>query len=120
MLPLFVPPAAYAPQLEFGFFWFGAPEFWTQLPVNRPLGRREKVFWWSQGYDGSVEHRPNLAVSIKPFGGGVASFVDVGPTNAFFGRAWSMLTMLEFPSAGCWEVTGSYRGRSLTFVTAVQ
>ncbi len=30
--------------------------------------------------------------------------------------AWTMLTGIDFPSAGCWEVSGTYMGDTLTFI----
>jgi hypothetical protein len=30
-----------------------------------------------------------------------------------------MLVLVEFPSAGCWELTGRYLGQELTFVVEV-
>lgn len=29
---------------------------------------------------------------------------------------WLMLTGIDFPSTGCWEISGEYLGQSLTFV----
>lgn len=41
-------------------------------------------------------------------------------TNAF-GRDWqSMLTGVILPTAGCWEISGQYRGATLTFVVSLQ
>jgi hypothetical protein len=31
-----------------------------------------------------------------------------------------MLVMVEFPSAGCWKITGEYLGQVLDFVVEVQ
>jgi len=31
-----------------------------------------------------------------------------------------MLTMVEFPEAGCWEVTGEYGRDTVTFVVRVE
>jgi hypothetical protein len=33
---------------------------------------------------------------------------------------WTMLVMVEFPSSGCWEITGEYLGQVLDFVVEVQ
>jgi hypothetical protein len=27
-----------------------------------------------------------------------------------------MLTVVDFPTAGCWEITGEYKGSDVTFV----
>jgi hypothetical protein len=32
---------------------------------------------------------------------------------------WAMLVMVEFPAIGCWELTGEYKGQTLSFVVQV-
>jgi hypothetical protein len=32
---------------------------------------------------------------------------------------WTMLVAVEFPSPGCWEITGEYLGQKLSFVVSV-
>ena len=119
--PQFVPPPSFAPALGQHSFWFGTPDLWTELPASGELGRRDnKMFWWHPGFDGSAEPSPNLSLSIEPLDGRTVSFVKARATNAFYDDRWSMLTMVEFPTAGCWKVTGSYQGHSLTFVAAVR
>ena len=42
-------------------------------------------------------------------------------TNAYnkdFG-GWAMLVMVEFPASGCWELTGRYKGQTVSFVVYV-
>ncbi len=41
-------------------------------------------------------------------------------TNAYFDGAWSMLVGVDVPSAGCWQITGSYRGAELRYVVLVK
>jgi hypothetical protein len=89
---------------------------WLGLPRN-PNGFRQKVFWWSPGFDGGREPRPNLRVVGRRLDG-PETFVAGPATNARhadFG-GWAMLTAVDVPTAGCWELTGTYRDRSLTFV----
>jgi hypothetical protein len=50
----------------------------------------------------------------------VTCSVDRLATNAQFAGEWWMLTMVDFPAAGCWEITGSYGGHSLAFVASVE
>ena len=33
---------------------------------------------------------------------------------------WTALAGIDFPSEGCWEITGSVRGKSLTFVVRTE
>jgi hypothetical protein len=36
--------------------------------------------------------------------------------NAIMGEEVAMLTMLELPERGCWEITGNYKDAYLSFV----
>jgi|SRR5687768_10057733 len=125
--PAFFAPPPY-PQSAPGSrsFWHGSETFWTilveggtwqSLPRN-PNGYRQKVFWWSPGFDGRREARPKLSVVGRRLDG-PESFVHAGPaTNAHhvdFG-GWAILAGIDVPTAGCWELTGTYRDQSLTFV----
>ncbi len=40
------------------------------------------------------------------------------PTNAGGPNlgAWTVLTGIDFPSEGCWEISGTFEGTSLSFV----
>ena len=124
--PAFFAPPPY-PQSAPGFrsFWYGSQTLWTLLaeggawhglPRN-PNGFRQRVFWWSPGFDGRVEPLPKLSVAGRRLDC-PESFVAGPATNAHhadFG-GWTILTGIDVPSPGCWELTGTYRDRSLTFV----
>ena len=82
---------------------------------------RDKLFWWRQGYSGRTEPRPELAVTGRRLDGAAPPAKVSGATNARhadFG-GWAMLVMVEFPTDGCWELTGEYKGQTLSFVTKV-
>ena len=124
--PAFFAPPPY-PQSAPGFrnFWYGSQALWTMLGEGgtwhglprHPDGFRQKVFWWSPGFDGRIEPRPNLSVVGRRLDG-PESFVAGPATNARhddFG-GWTILTGIDVPTAGCWELTGTYRKQSLTFV----
>src|SRR5918993_2104015 len=64
--PPFVAPAPYpsrAPSPR--AFWHGSEALWTMVDVDgtwhalprNPRGFRQKIFWWSPGFDGRVEPR---------------------------------------------------------------
>ena len=127
--PAFVPPTPYpskAPGRSNS--WHGTPRLWTMLyddgiweglPRN-PQGFRQKVFWWSPGYDGRTNPVPKLTVRGRRLNG-EGSFVSAPATNAHhatFG-GWAMLTGVDVPTAGCWELTGEYGGDTLTFVVSI-
>ena len=82
---------------------------------------REKVFWWRRGFDGVKESSPGLRVTGRRLDGEAAGLIVSPATNAHhsdFG-GWAMLTSIEFPSDGCWELTGAYRGHELRWVVQI-
>lgn len=120
--PLFTPPAPYPPMAPYeGQFWYGTERLWTALPTDGKwlqLAYGEKVFWWRNGYDASVELQPALSVSARRLDA-EAPTVEFGPpaTNAShpdFHTA--MLIGVDLPASGCWEITGHYAGNDLPFV----
>lgn len=117
--PSFTPPAPYRPEVSDGMFWYGTEHLWTLLRTEGRLPQREKLFWWRPGFDGRIEPRPNLTVTLTRVDSHVVTVVNQPATNAFFNGAWSMLTLVDFPDPGCWQVSGKYEGRMLTFVTLV-
>jgi len=108
-----------------GLFWFGSNHLWTALNVNgvwsglplNPDGYTQKIMWWSDLYSLPDEPEPALVVSGRRLNGDAPSLRFYGATNAMtddIGEA--MLTGVEFPTLGCWEVRGEYKKTGLTFV----
>jgi hypothetical protein len=92
------------------------------LPIDATWqGLRQKVFWWHPGFDGRIEQRPKLTVAGRRLDG-AGSFVRPPPatnaSNAGFG-GWTILTGIDLPTIGCWELTGSYRGSVVRFIVSV-
>ncbi|HUG35295.1 MAG TPA: hypothetical protein VMJ90_11040, partial [Anaerolineales bacterium] len=125
MLP-FEAPEPYSPVAPWeGIFWFGTEGLWTALhddgvwaglPLN-PDGYTQKIMWWSDFYILADEPEPALVVSGRRLDGDAPALRFYGATNAMakdIGEA--MLTGVEFPTLGCWEVTGRYKKSGLTFV----
>ena len=121
-------PAPYPAEAPYRNFWHGNERFWTMLQADgrwaglprHERGYRQKVFWWYPGFDGRVEARPDLKVFGRRLDG-PDSFVSQPATNAHhpdFG-GWTILTGIDVPTMGCWELTGTYRGQSVTFVVLV-
>ena len=75
-----------------------------------------KLFWYSSGFEAGMER--NFAGRIERIDEGPIDAVLSSPTNAGGESlgAWTILTGIDFPSAGCWRITGEYLGQSLTFV----
>jgi hypothetical protein len=109
-------------------FWYGDEKLAVLLRAGgtwRGMGParsyRDKLFWWRQGYNGAAEPRPDLVVTGRRSDGPAPALATPRATNAKhadFG-GWAMLVALEFPVAGCWQVTGDYGGQKLSFVVDV-
>lgn len=123
--------------------WYGTESLAVQLPASGILPTTRpgallaaKLPWRSAGYRPGTESQ--LDVTIENLGGGPVTAKVHAPTNeyplgdtrglsesgikAILRRAeastgkWRMLTGMDFPDAGCWQITGTYFGQSLTFV----
>ena len=126
---LFEAPEPFSPSAPWeGMFWFGSEGLWTALNTNgvwedlphSPDGYTQKIMWWSNLYSLKDEPQPALVVSGRRLDAESPSLRFYGATNAFaddIGEA--MLTGVEFPTLGCWEVRGEYKKSELTFVVWV-
>jgi len=106
-------------------FWYGEEHLWTALQTNGVWeglphdqhGYGQKIMWWSSLYTLKDELEPALVVFGKRLDAQAPPLEFDGATNASakdIGDA--MLTGVNFPTAGCWEVTGQYKKSGLTFV----
>jgi hypothetical protein len=122
--PPFVPPAPYRPNPPVAMFWYGTPALWARLPMDATWHGNsvaDKLFLWRQGYDESIEPEPDITVAIKRLNDPYPDVVPShGGTNAFLDGNWAMLTSLDIPTTGCWEVRVSHANATLTFVVSVQ
>lgn len=122
----FEAPEPYSPLTPWeGIFWFGSEHLWTALhndgvwsglPLN-PDGYTQKIMWWSSSYDLPNEPEPALVVTGRRLDAAAPPLRFYGATNAMakdIGEA--MLTGVEFPTFGCWEIKGQYKKAGLTFV----
>jgi hypothetical protein len=127
--PAFMPPAPYsryAPSPE--MVWYGTDALWTEVPKtgvwsglpDNPAGYTQKVFWWRKGYSWTDEPEPQLVVTGRLLDATAESFRTSRATNAFAEDIQSaMLVGVDFPTLGCWEITGHYAGTQLSFVVWV-
>jgi hypothetical protein len=124
--PPFVAPEPYLPEPRYqNYFWHGSEELWTMLPVNgawaalphNPEGYTQKIFWWRDGYTWNEEPVPDMKVSGERLDRKAPSFVVTQATNAYADDIGSaMLTGVDFPTLGCWKITGRYGKAALSFV----
>ena len=103
--------------------WFGTKDMAVILPEDGVWPTTVpghsisvKLFWFIDGFESGQEGE--FVGSIRRLDEGKNDAVISEPTNAGGPSlgAWTVLTGIDFPSAGCWEVSGQFRGRVLTFV----
>jgi len=124
----FVPPSPYPSEVSPDGFWFGSEKLWIQLPKNGTWGHlphyeptdtsfRQKLQWWREGYDWRKENPPQLTVTGKRLDSASSPLRTDDHANAAGLRDHSsMMSGVFFPTLGCWQVTGDYKGDKLTFV----
>src|SRR3990172_11533760 len=126
--PLFTPPSAYSDLGFEGEFWYGSNSLWTAIPQNgvwsgllyNPEGYTQKVFWWREGYVWTEEPEPALTVTGERLDATAPQLNVSKATNAYAGDIGSaMLVGVDFPTLGCWKITGQYEKTELSFVVWV-
>ena len=124
----FVPPAPYDTLGFIGHFWFGSNSLWTEIPDNgiwevlphNLEGYTQKVFWWRDGYVWNEEPEPNLIVTGERLDAKAPPLNVSRATNAYASDIGSaMLVGVDFPTLGCWKITGRYGDAELSFVVWV-
>lgn len=125
----FEAPEPYSPTAPWdGMFWFGSEGLWTALQTNgvwsglpdNPGGYTQKIAWWSRGYVWNVETQPSLMVTGKRLDAEAPSLKASGANGAYADDMGSAMMMgVDFPTLGCWEITGQYKESELTFVVWV-
>ena len=126
--PPFVPPSPYDSLGFEGTFWYGSNSLWTAVPQNgiweglprNPSGYTQKVFWWREGYVWNEEPEPDLIVTGERLDAPAPQLVGSKGTNAYASDIGSaMLAGVDFPTLGCWKITGKYADAELSFVVWV-
>jgi hypothetical protein len=119
-----VPPYPYPPNPYPGGSWFGSDRLWIVGPpvVWKGLSHStpndptftQKMQWWRQGYDPRIEPIPKLKITGRRLDAPARPLItEVSSTD---GARPSMMVGMNFPTLGCWEITGRYEDDELTFV----
>jgi len=127
----FVPPAPYAAKPSLGQFWFGTDRLWTALPetgawIGLPHYThgdptfRQKLAFRRQGCDPHAKTQARLTVSGRRIDATAPPLQTDGPGSP----SWTagdqfLMTGINFPTTGCWEITGRYESGEVTFVVWV-
>jgi hypothetical protein len=127
----FVPPSPYHAKPDTkGSFWFGSDRLWTVLPLSGTWGRlghytrddptfRQKLFFWRQGYDPHTA-RSKLKITARRIDSPAPPLsVDEPTSGAWTDNDSFIVAGINFPTTGCWEITGRYEMDEVTFVVWV-
>jgi len=129
----FIPPSPYPANAAPDGFWFGTEKLWIMLPTDgswRGLPHytpedtrfRQKLFWWSKGYDWHSENPPKLTVTGRRFDSPAPPLETDEHANSGWtddrGHAF-MVVGIFIPTLGCWKITGHYKGEELSYVVWV-
>jgi hypothetical protein len=120
----FIPPEPWPETYPYeGRVWYGDAGLWTALPEDGEWGQLlygDKFWWWSEEFDVEQDSTPNLAVTAQRLDGKAPESHADKATNGYHDDFdWAMLMGLTVDSPGCWEITGEYKGHSLTLVVWV-
>jgi hypothetical protein len=117
---------AYEATAPENYFWFGTARLWTLLPMTgtgpglrgytpNDSTFRQKLPFWRRGYDWHSEPIAKLTVTGGRLDGPSAPLIADHANNVTTQPA-SMMTGVDLPALGCWEITGHYGDDDLTFV----
>ena len=126
--PPFVAPAPHQPIPDAPGFWYGTAGLWTVLVKSGAWGAlphtargySQKAFFWSKDFNWRKEMRPDLRIAGKRLDGEAPAFTGENATHAIFGDTAAMLTGINIPTTGCWEITTRYRDHELKYVVKVE
>jgi hypothetical protein len=118
---VFIPPAPYPGAPSSGFY-FGTEKLWTQLNnsvwSNLPLwpeGYRQKIAWWTRDYD----TKASLTISGRRLDGNDSFFNSEANRSYRDDMGNFIMSAVNIPTTGCWEITGRLGEEQLQFVVWV-
>jgi hypothetical protein len=111
------PWAAHYP-MDDDLVWYGTEGLWTALPVEPSEYRPRKSVWWSARFPGGpVEEEPDITVFWERLDSEAPVVRQFGGTNALTDdEGWFMIAGGDPVMPGCWQVTASFEGSTLTYV----
>lgn len=126
--PRFTPPAPYSKLGWYGDYWYGSNSLWVALPQNGiwsslphdPSGYTQKIPWWREGYNWQAEPEPDLRVSGERLDAKAPPMNASRANGSYAADMGSAMMMgVDFPTLGCWKITGKYKEAELSFVVWV-
>lgn len=126
----FVPPEPYSKPPSEDVFWFGSDRLWTALPASGSwvgLGHytpddptfRQKLFFYRRGYRARRELEPKITITGKRLDADAPPLLSDRANNGWRGDREFMVTGINIPTLGCWQITAHYGNEELSFVISV-
>lgn len=106
-------------------FWYGTSALWTQLwapPPWTPWKAQQPVRMYWASASKADDAQPALVVTLNLLDseGPTQQLVAAPEAIAYTPKRFGMIASVTFPSAGCWQVTGEYRGKKLKYVVQIE
>jgi hypothetical protein len=132
----FVPPSGYPSKINEDYFWYGTDRLWVLLPGSgmrtglphytpKDPTFRQKIMWWRQGLEYPAASPTRFRISGKRLDAPAPPLLsdrtanlsrEIDPANGKLVNPAFIMSGVNFPTVGCWEVTGRYGQDDLTFV----
>ena len=112
--------------LYYLYGWYGNTALWVGVPVHgvlpagRPYGTRWAASKWGTKFPWWPVIPGHLTITARRLDGPIAGFRSQVTSPARVGKADFIPSGLYWPASGCWQVTGTISGHSLTFVAWVK
>jgi len=104
----FVPPAPYSSSVGNHEFLCGRPALWTVVYPDWHVHSGGKLPFFRQGYDSRNEGRPRLTVVARRLDGEGPLVWNALAGSGFIDGRMFMVTGIDIPSSGCWEIAARY------------
>ena len=127
--PPFTAPAPYSANAPWAdMFWYGSTSLWVALPTNgiwsslphNPEGYTQKIPWWREGYSWTAEPEPALVVTGERLDSKAPPLHASSANGSYAADMGSAMMMgVDFPTPGCWKITGKYKDAELNFIVWV-
>jgi hypothetical protein len=116
-------------------FWYGSDALWTALNFDGKWKAGDygngtvyttKLVFWTRDFDWRKELEPKLIVTGKRLDGNAPSVAEAHASTVFVPgnrpgmMPPGMMTGLDIPTVGCWELTAHHGGHTLTFAVSVE
>jgi len=115
--------------------WFGTPDLWTlldpagemwrDLPKDSDGTLTQRTFWWSENY--TADDPGEITLTAEQLGGDALRVESSQRAGVGFDPFMTQPTHesvtvigVDLPDSGCWHLTASYKGATLSYVVWVE